>query len=191
MIKRTFDFLLASFGIIFFLPLALLFALLIKIEDGGPIFYKQERWGKGGKKFIAYKFRTMVSDAHCKGGNKLEGESGGCITCIGKFLRATAMDELPQLFNIWKGDMSFVGPRALSTAELDPSFPHFKERHEIRPALTGPAQVYASRYAPLEEKFRYDLEYIRSHSFLKDITLLFLSLWITLRKRWESQERKI
>ncbi len=189
--KRVFDFLLASFGIILFFPIGLLSALLIKGHDGGPIFYTQERWGKEGKKFTAYKFRTMVHETDKKWGTGPAKENDERVTRLGKFLRATAMDELPQLFNIWKGDMSFVGPRALATQELDPYFPGFEERHQIRPGLTGPAQIYAPRDTSLHEKFRYDLEYVRSHPFLKDLVLLFLSLWITLRSRWESRKSKI
>jgi len=190
-LKRIFDRGLALLGILLFLPPALLFALVIKLEDGGPIFHSQERWGRGGRKFKAYKFRTMVPGAHEKWGLKPAEENDGRVTKIGKFLRATAMDELPQLFNILKGDMSFVGPRALATGELSPSVPGFQERHQVRPGLTGLAQVYAPRDASLEEKFRYDLEYIRTRSLWKDLQLILLSVWITLRGRWESRQKKI
>ena len=189
--KRFFDFLLASIGILLLGPLGLLFALLVKAGDGGPFFYKQERWGKGGIKFKAYKFRTMVPQADQKWGLKPAEENDVRITRVGRFLRATAMDELPQLINIWKGEMSFVGPRALAVGELDPSAPGFSLRHQIRPGLTGLAQVYASRDASLEEKFSYDLEYIRTWNFGKDLKLLFLSLGITSHGRWESREKKI
>ena len=189
--KRIFDFALAAFGLIIFSPMALFFALAIKFEDGGPIFYHQDRWGRRGKKFTAYKFRTMVPDADKKWGFSPAQENDIRVTKIGKLARATAMDELPQLFNIWRGDMSFVGPRALCVSEVDPGFPHFEERHEVRPGLTGPAQVHAPRDASLEEKFRYDLDYVASQNVWKDLQLLFLSLAITLRGRWESREKKI
>jgi lipopolysaccharide/colanic/teichoic acid biosynthesis glycosyltransferase len=101
------------------------------------------------------------------------------------------MDELPQLINIWKGDMSFVGPRALAVEEVSSSTPGFLERHQIRPGLTGTAQVYASRDISLEEKFSCDLEYIRTQTFWGDLELLFLSLWITLRGKWESRQKKL
>ena len=113
------------------------------------------------------------------------------FTRIGKVLRATALDELPQLINILKGDMSFVGPRALAVGELDASFPGFAERHEGRPGLTGSAQIDASRDAALKEKFRYDLDYIRNRTFWGDLRLIFLSVWITLRGRWESRDKKL
>lgn len=189
--KRIFDFLLASFGVIFFLPFSLLFSLSIKLEDGGPVLYTQERWGRGGKKFRAFKFRTMVPDADLQWGLKPAEEGDERVTRTGKFLRATAMDELPQLLNIWKGDMSFVGPRALAAEELDPAIPGFSERHSIRPGLTGPAQIFSPRDASIYQKFGYDLNYVRCHRFLEDLRLLFLSVWITLRGRWESRTKKI
>lgn len=133
----------------------------------------------------------MVIDAHQKWGLKPAEENDIRITRIGKFLRATAMDELPQLINIWKGDMSFVGPRAMASEELKPSSPNFYKRHQILPGLTGPAQVYAPRDAALENKFKYDLDYIRNRTFWGDLELLFLSVWVTLRGKWESRKKKI
>lgn len=189
--KRIFDFTLSLFGLIVFSPIALLFSFLVGMEDGGPIFHNQERWGRGGGKFKAYKFRTMLPGAHGKWGLKPAEENDGRVTKIGKFLRATAMDELPQLINILKGDMSFVGPRALATGELSPSIPNFQARHQIHPGLTGPAQIYAPRDASWEEKFRYDLEYIRTRTFIGDLKLILLSVWITLRGKWESRKKKI
>ena len=189
--KRILDLLLASFGMVFFFPLGLLFSLLIKAEDGGPVLYVQERWGKGGKKFEAYKFRTMVPDADSKYGLRPAVENDERVTHIGRFLRATAMDELPQLINILKGDMSFVGPRALAIDEVLPTVPGFHDRHRVRPGLTGPAQVYASRDAPFGEKLNYDLPYVYHSSLAGDLKLLFLSLWVTLRGRWESRSKKV
>jgi len=190
-VKRFFDFLLASLGIILFGLLAVLFTFLVKLEDAGPIFYFQERWGRAGRKFKAYKFRTMLPEAHEKWGHKPAEENDKRVTRIGKFLRVTAMDELPQLVNILKGDMSFVGPRALASDEIPCTVAGFSKRHEIRPGLTGPAQVYAPRDASLEEKFRYDLDYIQNQTFWSDLKLIFLSVWVTLRGKWESREKKI
>jgi len=186
--KRVFDFLLASFGLLLFFIPGAIFALLIKSEDGGTVFYPQERWGQGGKKFQAYKFRSMVQEAHPE---KPAGEEDERITKTGKFLRATAMDELPQLINIWKGDMSFVGPRALATWELDPATPNFSERQSVRPGLTGTAQIYAPRDAGFEEKFKYDLDYVRNHNLWRDIRLITASVWITLRGKWECRGEKL
>ena len=190
-LKRVFDAGLATTGLVVFSPLAFLFSLAIKGEDRGPLFYIQERWGREGRKFTAYKFRTMVDGADRKWGLKPVEENDGRVTRVGKFLRATAMDELPQLINIWKGDMSFVGPRALAVGGPDPSVPGFRERHRVRPGLTGPAQVYLPRDASLEEKLRYDLDYIKHRTFLGDFKLIFLSCWITLEGKWESREKKI
>ena len=189
--KRTFDFLLALFGTVIFIPPALIFSLLVKLEDGGPVFHPQERWGKNGKKFRAYKFRTMVPGAEKKWGLKPAQENDARVTRIGHFLRVTAMDELPQLLNILIGDMSFVGPRALAAGEVDPSVPDFLSRHQVRPGLTGPAQVYAPKLATLGKKFSYDLEYIQNRTFGEDLKLIFLSVWITLRAKWETQQKKI
>jgi len=191
MIKRLCDFCLAASGLIASFPLSLLFALAVKLEDGGPIFYTQERWGKNGKKFRAFKFRSMVPDADKKWGATAAKENDIRITKVGKFLRATAMDELPQLFNIAKGDMSFVGPRALAVGEVPEETPFFKERHQIRPGLTGMAQVYASRDATFEEKFKIDVNYIRKGHLGLDLKLILLSFWITFTGKWESREKKI
>ena len=190
-LKRLFDAALAGAGLLIFSPLAILFAILIKLEDNGPIFYIQERWGLSGKKFRALKFRTMIPTADSLGTMRPAKENDARITKTGKFLRATAMDELPQLVNILKGDMSFVGPRAIAVQEMDPAFPRFYERHQVRPGLTGPAQISVSRYATLEEKFQHDLEYIRTRSFTGDLKLIFLSFWITLRGRWETRHNKL
>lgn len=189
--KRLFDFALASLGLVFFLPLGFLFALAIQLQDGGSFLYSQQRWGKGGRKFKAYKFRTMMDGAEKQGGLKPAEENDHRVTRIGRLLRATAMDELPQLINIWKGEMSFVGPRALAVDELAPTVPGFQERHKIRPGLTGLAQVYAPRDASVPEKFRYDLDYVRNRALWGDLKLLFLSVWITLRGKWESRAKKI
>jgi len=189
--KRFFDFLLASFGVLLFSPIAFLFAFLVKAEDGGPILYTQERWGMSGSKFKAFKFRTMIPGAEIRWGLRPASENDERVTRIGRFLRTTAMDELPQLLNIWKGDMSFVGPRALAVEEIDRDIPGFSERHQIRPGLTGPAQVYSRRDASIQEKFRYDLDYVRHHPFLEDLKLLLLSVRITFHGKWETRAKKI
>lgn len=191
MLKRFCDIFVSTVGGLGLSPFAFCFALAVKLEDGGPIFYTQERWGREGKKFKAYKFRTMIQDADKKYGFKPAEENDIRITKVGKFLRATAMDELPQLINIWKGDMSFVGPRALAVGEVDPSVKNFQERHRVRPGLTGPAQVYASRDATLEEKFEFDLKYVQNQSPLYDFSLMLLSVWVTLRGKWETRQKKI
>jgi len=199
--KRPFDLGLASFGMILSFPLWLVFGLMIRITDRGPVFYLQERVGRGGKIFKAIKFRSMVKDAEKTAGPQQAAKNDPRVTKIGKFLRATAMDELPQLINIIKGDMSFVGPRALRPQErevvgngevIDLShFPGYEKRHSVRPGLTGIAQITLPPDAPRQEKFHYDLFYIEKKSLWLDLKLLFLSFWITFRAKWGSQEKKI
>ena len=201
-IKRLFDMSLSGVGIIGSLPLWGLFAFAIKLEDRGPIFYGQERVGIQGKVFNALKFRSMIPDAEKGLGAVQATENDSRITKVGRFLRATAMDELPQLWNIFRGDMSFVGPRALRPNELEVKIGNpekismeevagYQKRITVRPGLTGLAQVYLPSDAPRRHKFRYDLTYIKNQSFLFDLKLILLSFYITFRGKWESREKKI
>ncbi len=200
--KRIFDALLAGVGIVVSIPIWVLIAVLIKLEDRGPVFYKQYRVGKDGTQFPSVKFRSMIRDADCKYGPRQASENDPRVTKVGRVLRASAMDELPQLWNIFIGDMSFVGPRALMPNEIEladktgtttpiQSVPGYIERHAVRPGLTGVAQVYASRDIPRRQKFRYDRFYIRKQSFLLDLKLILLSFWISFRGRWESRTDKL
>lgn len=201
MLKRAFDFALSLIGIIPSLPLWMLFSLAIIIEDGIPVFYVQERVGKRGGIFRAYKFRSMIKDAEKDIGPVQAVENDSRVTRVGKILRATAMDELPQLLNILKGDMSFVGPRALrpkekevygNPGEIDiAKVPGYRERLAVRPGLTGMAQVYLPTDAPRKEKFKYDLLYIQNRSFLLDLKLILPSFLVTFRGRWEYRGEKI
>lgn len=199
-LKRPFDVALSSFGLVVSSPLWILIPVLIKIEDGGPVFFSQERVGKDGRIFKALKFRSMRTDAE-KDGPQQAVEHDPRITRVGRILRATAMDELPQLVNIFKGDMSFVGPRALRPHEKevhgDPDqrdiqdIPGYRERHVVRPGLTGLTQVFLPGETPRRKKFRYDMLYLRKRSFWFDLKLIFLSFWITFRGKWESRQEKI
>ena len=151
--------------------------------------------------FKAIKFRSMIKDAEKGTGPVQAVENDPRVTKVGRILRATAMDELPQLLNILKGDMSFVGPRALRPREKEvygnpdeiniENVPGYKERLAVRPGLTGMAQVYLPTDALRSEKFQYDLLYIKKQSFLLDLKLIFLSFWITFRGNWESREKKV
>jgi len=199
-LKKVLDFLLATVALVITLPLWLIFLIAVKTEDGGPIFYKQERWGKDKRRIGVYKFRTMVVNADKEYGSFQAAENDPRITRIGKFLRATSLDEMPQLLNIWKGEMSWVGPRALPINEVqinekngdlpDEAIPGFDLRMKVRPGLTGIAQVYAPRDVPRKHKFKYDLIYIRSQSLWLDTKLILASLWITLWGKWESRTKK-
>lgn len=198
-LKRPFDIILSCIGLFISLPLWLIISLCIKLEDRGPIFYLQERVGKGGKVFKAIKFRSMIEGAE-EGIGPLQAKGNDPRTTkIGKILRATAMDELPQLVNILKGDMSFVGPRALRPKEIEVNpksnwkhmedIPGYGIRSKVRPGLTGVAQVYAPRNIDRHNKFRYDIIYLKNMGFFLDLKLILLSFWITLRGKWESKEK--
>ncbi len=199
--KRLFDIIVAGAGLIVFAPVSLLIALGIKLEDGGPVFFTQERVGRDCRVFLAYKFRSMVVDAERLTGPVQATENDPRVTRMGRLLRATAFDELPQLWNILRGDMSVVGPRPLRPGEADTTadgvqlplsaIPGYEARHRVRPGLTGIAQVYAPRDLPRTGKFRYDLLYQRKAGFCLDLRLILQSFWITARGRWEDRGRKV
>jgi lipopolysaccharide/colanic/teichoic acid biosynthesis glycosyltransferase len=198
--KRALDASLAGIGLIASMPLWGVVAAAIKIEDGGPVFYGQERVGAGATVFRVWKFRSMIPDAEARVGALQATDHDPRVTRVGRWLRATAMDELPQLWSIFRGDMSFVGPRALRPGEIEVSgsgrmealedVPGFAERCRVAPGLTGIAQIYAARDLPRRHKFKYDRVYIRHQSFGLDIRLILLSFWITFRGTWEARGRK-
>lgn len=199
-LKRGLDILLAGSGLIVSSPVWLAVSAAIAVEDGLPVFFRQKRWGKGGTTFSALKFRTMWKGSE-KERSVQAGQEDPRITRVGRFLRACAMDELPQLWNIFRGDMSFVGPRALPMNEIqssgserdipDEAVPGFRERLAVRPGLTGIAQIYADRDVSRARKFRYDLLYIRRRSFLLDLRLIIMSFYISFLGRWEVRGSKI
>jgi lipopolysaccharide/colanic/teichoic acid biosynthesis glycosyltransferase len=198
--KRVFDVALSGTGLVLSAPVWALAALLITLEDGGPVFYRQERVGTRGRRFTVLKFRSMVSDAERDVGPRQATAGDPRVTRVGRLLRATAMDELPQLVNIFRGDMSFVGPRALRPGEIDAvgdgrlvaleEVAGYAARTSVQPGLTGIAQIYAPRDVARRQKFRYDRVYVRRRSFWLDVRLILLSFWITLRGTWEHRERK-
>ena len=165
-----------------------LIPLAIWLHDRGPVFYTQARQGKGGKVFKMYKFRSMSPDAERETGAVWAGKNDPRITPVGRLLRAYAMDELPQVINIWKGDISLVGPRP-ERPELSEEFmrryPGFRRRLLVRPGLTGLAQVRSKYSTPPERKIRYDCIYIKRMSPLLDIKILLLSVWLTARGKWQ------
>ncbi len=164
------------------------------------MFFGQDRVGEGGRIFRALKFRSMIPDAEAVVGALQATEHDPRVTRIGRIMRATAMDELPQLWNIFRGDMSFVGPRALRPGEIETGgdgrlvamedIPGYVERHSVRPGLTGVAQIFAPRDIPRRYKFKYDQIYIARQSFWFDVRLILLSFWITFRGKWEDRGRK-
>jgi len=199
LLKRGFDIALSGAGLVLSSPLWLVIALAIKVEDGGPVMFTQHRVGRGGVPFRAFKFRSMIPHAATLPPQQA-GEDDPRITRVGRVLRATAMDELPQLFNIFRGDMSVVGPRPLMPGEIEvrgngnlvrlDSIAGYAERHSVRPGLTGLSQVYAPRDTPRIRKFRLDSIYVRNATFCLDVFLVAVSFWITFRGRWEMRARK-
>ncbi|MBN2463922.1 MAG: sugar transferase [Dehalococcoidia bacterium] len=200
-IKRAFDFTLSFLGLVLSSPLWLLISLAIYIEDGCPVLFLQERCGKGGKTFNIIKFRSMRPSKEGKVTHKvIDIEKDSRVTKAGRLLRATAMDELPSLINILKGDMSFVGPKALPFKIEDEDkalydnitqVPGYEMRSQVRPGLTGMTQVYAPKEISHPEKFQYDSLYVGKMSFWLDLKLIFLSFWVTFRGRWENREKKL
>ena len=191
--KRLFDCGLAGAGLLTALPLWGIIALAIKLEDCGSVFYRQARVGAGGRRFTVLKLRSMIRDAEKKTGAVWASEYDTRITRVGRVLRATALDELPQLWNILKGEMSFVGPRP-ERPELVTGFREkiadYDQRFAVRPGLTGLAQIYGKYDSHPRDKLRYDLLYIRRQSLWLDVKLILLSGWITLRGKWEHRGRK-
>lgn len=198
--KRALDLVLSGVGLVASMPVWLVVAVAVKLEDGGPIFYSQDRVGRGGRTFHVFKFRSMIPDAEALVGALQARDGDPRITRVGRWLRATAMDELPQLWSIFRGDMSFVGPRALRPGEIEVTgdgrmealedVPGFAARCAVPPGLTGVAQIFAPRDIPRRQKFRYDRLYIRRRSFGLDLRLIVLSFWITFRGTWEVRGRK-
>ena len=200
-LKRGFDVLLALLMLVLSSPVWLILALLILLEDGRPVFFTQERWGQAGRRFRVLKFRTMAKDSVDRHGVRLAQESDVRVTRIGRVLRRMGLDELPNLIAILRGEMSFVGPRALAVeevvGEIDGRYhsyeqvPGFRERLVVRPGLTGLATVYVPRDASPRRKFAYDLLYIRRWSLGLDLKLVILSFLISFLGRWERRSRKV
>lgn len=174
LIKRTLDIILSLIGGVIAIPLILIFGMLIKLEDGGSIFYKQERMGKKGKRFYIYKLRSMKIDAE-KYGAQWATKDDPRITKIGKFIRKTRIDEIPQLINILIGDMSIIGPRPERPEfvyQFNNEIPGFINRLIVKPGLTGWAQVNGGYEMTPKEKLRWDLEYIEKRNLLVDFKIL-------------------
>ena len=171
--KRIFDLIVSVPGLVLLSPVILLTALLVRIFLGAPILFRQRRPGYKGQPFSIYKFHTM-SDTRDKQGNLLPDEMR--LTHFGRFLRSTSLDELPELFNILRGEMSLVGPRPLLMEYLPLYSPEQRRRHDVHPGLTGWAQVNGRNAITWEDKFKLDVWYVDHWSFWLDIKILFLSL---------------
>lgn len=198
--KRLFDLLLGGVAALVLVLPILVVAFLVRLTSTGPVLYWSDRVGRQNKIFRMPKFRSMRVGTPAVATHLLS-DPKVYLTPIGSFLRKSSLDELPQLWSILKGDMSFVGPRALRPNEKEvggdgraadlAAFPGYAARHAVRPGLTGLAQVYLPGEAPRRRKFRYDLLYIRRMSFWADLALMALSFGITFRGKWESREPKV
>ena len=194
-LKRFFDIFLSFLAIVLLSPLLLIVALLVRIKLGGPVIFKQERVGKNSKIFKLYKFRSML-DPQTRDGKKLTDKER--LECIkngvdiltdeerlpkfGRLLRATSLDELPELWNILKGDMSFIGPRPLVKIYLPYYNEEEKHRHDVRPGLTGLAQVNGRNSASWEKRFKYDIEYVHNVSFLNDLKVFLKTIMVVFKR---------
>jgi len=184
-LKRAFDATLAGAGLILSAPLWAIFAAAIRIEDGGPVFYRQSRVGLGGRTFDALKFRSMRPDAERATGAVQATEDDPRVTRVGRLMRATAMDELPQLVNILRGDMSFVGPRPIRPVffeELAHDLPSYWQRLVVRPGLTGLAQVRRGYETSMAEKLAHDLEWIADRSVRLYLRTVVATGWRVLKQ---------
>lgn len=180
-IKRVCDFVIAGFGVVAISPILILTALAVRLESRGPIIFKQERLGYKGKTFKIYKFRSMVVGAEKTGSGVYSFKGDSRITWVGRFIRATSIDELPQLFNILKGDMSLIGPRPALTYHpwpLDQYTKHQRRMFDVLPGVTGWAQVNGRKEVPWPERIELNVEYVDRYSFAMDMRIL----WMTISK---------
>ncbi len=185
-VKRLFDLLISLLMLLLTLPVMALAALLIKLESPGPALYRQERVGQGGRPFTILKFRSMRSDAEHDGKPRWASQNDSRITMVGRFIRRTRIDELPQIFNVFLGDMSFVGPRPerpYFVEDLTQQIPYYGIRHTVKPGITGWAQVRYPYGATVEDalhKLQYDLYYVKNHSLFLDMMVLFQTVQVVL-----------
>jgi len=185
MVKRLFDIVVSAIALLVFLPLILILIVLVRIKLGSPVFFTQTRPGKDGKPFQMVKFRSMTT-AKDADGNLLPDDQR--LPKFGKLLRSTSLDELPELWNVLKGDMSLVGPRPLLMQYLDRYTPEQRRRHEVRPGITGWAQVNGRNNVPWEERFKMDVWYVDNHNLLLDIKILWMTVLKVVKRSDVSQE---
>lgn len=178
-IKRVLDLMLSFMAIVILSPLMLVIAILVRLKLGKPILFKQRRPGRREKIFYMYKFRTMTDEKN-KQGELLPDEMR--LTHFGKVLRSTSVDELPELFNILKGDMSIVGPRPLLVQYLGRYNERQRRRHEVRPGFTGLAQVNGRNSISWEEKFEWDVKYVEKVTFMQDLKIVLKTVMVILKR---------
>ena len=184
-IKRMLDFILSLIALIVLSPLMIIIGILVRIKLGRPVIFKQKRPGKNEKIFTLYKFKTMT-DEKDEQGNLLADEKR--LTKFGKFLRSTSLDELPELWNILKGEMAIVGPRPLLVEYLPLYNEEQKHRHDIKPGLTGLAQISGRNAIQWEEKFKEDIEYVNNITFIQDTKIILKTFIKVFKKDGINQE---
>ena len=183
-VKRLIDLILVSIGVLFISPLILITAILVKFKLGSPVLFAQERPGYQSKSFMMYKFRTMTDERDSNGDLLPDSDR---LTPFGQFLRSSSLDELPELFNVLKGDMSLVGPRPLLMRYLDRYTPEQARRHEAKPGITGWAQINGRNAIGWEEKFKLDVWYVDNISLLLDCKILFATFGKVFKREGISQ----
>jgi len=184
-LKRLFDIIFSAVGLVAVSPLLAVLAVLIRFKLGSPILFCQQRPGLGGKPFIIYKFHTMTNQCDSSD-NPLPDELR--LSKFGKFLRSTSMDELTELFNVLKGDMSIVGPRPLMMKYLNRYTPEQARRHDVKPGITGWAQINGRNAISWEDKFRLDVWYVDNWTFWLDIKIIFKSFWMVIARKGITQQ---
>ncbi|MFW6015826.1 MAG: sugar transferase [bacterium] len=183
LIKRILDIIFSTIGLIILMPVFLFIALLIKIDSKGPVFFKQDRLGKDGKIFKIYKFRSMVQNAENMGAGLFSEENDFRITRVGKFLREKSLDELPQIINILKGDMSLVGPRPpvpYHPCKYNEYSESQKTRFSVLPGITGYAQIKGRNDISWDKRIEYDILYVNKYSLLLDVRIIFETIKVVL-----------
>ncbi len=187
-IKRLFDIIAAIVGLILLSPLLLILAIIVRLKIGSPVLFLQTRPGFNGNLFTIYKFRTMSNASDSQG--KILPDSDR-LSSFGKFLRSTSLDELPEFFNVLKGDMSFVGPRPLMTKYLDRYTPQQARRHEVKPGITGWAQINGRNAVSWEDKFKLDLWYVDNWSIIVDLKIILKTFGYVFKREGISQKGRV
>lgn len=186
MLKRIFDVCASLILLVAALPILLFVAVLVKLESPGPVFYRQERVGLNGQPFMLLKFRSMRTDAEADGVPRWAAVNDSRITRLGNFIRKTRIDEIPQIFNVLKGEMSFIGPRPerpFFVDQLVEAIPYYLERHRVKPGISGWAQLnypYGASIEDAKEKFQFDLYYIKNYSLFLDLIVLIQTARVVL-----------
>jgi len=183
--KRLFDIISSAAGLVVISPLLAVLAILVRLILGSPILFRQQRPGLGDKAFVIYKFRTMT-DQRDASGNLLPDEQR--LPAFGRFLRSTSFDELPELLNVLKGDMSIVGPRPLMMKYLERYSPGQARRHEVKPGITGWAQINGRNAISWEDKFKLDVWYVDNRTFWLDMKIILRSIWMVIAREGITQQ---